>query len=114
MRSTLNDMKIQIEFMNRGIVPLGGDGAPLWGDINRILANLPPAEARAMKRKFRKEWRKVVKRHVRHGGKKGRSAVDRLGMGNPQPIRKQKNSRKASVLNGITRAVVGLPQWYCP
>jgi hypothetical protein len=37
----------------RGIVPLERN----HHDFNRILASLPPDDARAMKRKFRKLWR---------------------------------------------------------
>lgn len=39
----------------RGIVPLEPDA----GDVNRVLRDTSPQEARAAKRKFRKLWRKI-------------------------------------------------------
>ena len=54
-------MKLEI-YLERGIVPMG-DGT--HKDIDRALAQLPPAEARRLKRKFRKEWRKVARKSAR-------------------------------------------------
>lgn len=44
---------------NNGIAPLDD----VWSashDYNRILASMPPEEAKKMKRKFRKLWRKLA------------------------------------------------------
>ena len=98
MYDPIHTLKLQIEFMNRGVVPLGATGASIWHDINKVLASLPPAEAREMKRKFRKEWRRLVKREVRHGGKRGRREAREMGLGVPTPTRNQKNNRKAKVM----------------
>lgn len=44
-----------------GIVPLSF----VTDDVNKILANTPPEEARRMRRRFRKLWRKVYKQGLR-------------------------------------------------
>lgn len=96
--SSFFNLKLQIEFMNKGIVPLGAEGADCWQDINKVLAALPPAEARKMKRKFRKEWRRLVKRELNHGGKKGRQEARVTGLGLTTPTRSHKNNRKHKVM----------------
>lgn len=101
--SNITRLQLQLEYMNRGIVPLSGLGAAhSWNDINRILAELPPDEAHRMRRRFRKEWRKLVKRQLSHGGKKGRQSAREVGLGAPHPKKTQKNARK-----NIVRAAVG-------
>lgn len=103
MNGPLFNLKLQIEFMNKGIVPLGKTGAPIWNDVNKILSSLPADEARKMKRKFRKEWRKIIKRELSHGGKVGRRAAHDLGLSFPTPTRKNKNNRKQIVMQDISR-----------
>ena len=73
-----------------GIVPIEWAGH----DINKVLASLPPDEARKMRRKFRKLWRKFAKKPA-----KGRSHkyIEQLGLGAPEPTRRQKTSRKQEV-----------------
>lgn len=103
MYDQLTTLKIQIEFMNRGIVPLGPGGAPAWHDINRILADLPPEEAHRMKRKFRKLWRQAVIPQLRHGGSAGRRTARACGVGGP--ARGNKNNRKYKVYTEIRNKV---------
>lgn len=113
MHGPLFNLKLQIEFMNKGIVPLGvGElSADTWQDINRILAAMPPEEARRMKRKFRKEWRRIVKRRLDHGGRKGRREANEVGLGFPTPRRSHKNCRKQKVSfevrKSLSKALVG-------
>lgn len=104
--STLFNLKLQIEFMNKGIVPLGVPGADIWQDINRVLTAMSPAEARKMRRKFRKEWRRHVKRELSHGGKKGRRDARETGLGLNTPVRSHKNSRKQKVMFEIRKKVL--------
>jgi hypothetical protein len=99
----LTKLKIQIEFLNQGIVPVGEEGAPAWYDINRILADLPSEEARRMKRKFRKLWRRVVIPKLRHGGREGRQTARAFGVGGP--VRGNKNNRKYKVYTEIRNKV---------
>lgn len=44
------------ESFELGIIP-----ATPWDDVKRALAQLPPDEARRMRRKFRKAWKKALK-----------------------------------------------------
>jgi hypothetical protein len=101
-------LKLQIEFMNRGLVPLGMlcGGAPIHFDINKLISELSPAEARAMRRKFRKEWRRIVKQKVRRGGKEGKSTAHMLGFGLDEPKRKHKESRKQKVYHELSRKLL--------
>ena len=105
--NTFFNLKLQIEFMNKGIVPLGAEGADVWQDINKVLATLPPTEARKMKRKFRKEWRRLVKRELNHGGKKGRQEARVTGLGLATPNRSHKNSRKHKVMFDVRKKLRG-------
>ena len=73
-----------------GIVPL----EKTHHDFNRILASLPPEEARAMKRKFRKLWRKVAKAKPTKNSRLKRITT---GLGTANPTRSQKNNRKHAV-----------------
>jgi len=101
-------LKLQIEFMNRGLVPLGHHcgGAPMHFDINKIISELTPAEAQEMRRKFRKEWRRLVKRKVRHGGKEGRMQTRDLGLGAQEPTRKHKGARKQRVYTALVKKLM--------
>lgn len=101
MTDQITRMKILIEFMNRGIVPIGSTGAPTWSDVNRVLAAFPLHDARTMKRKFRKMWRKIVKNHLSHGGRRGDMIAKELGYGVATPVRKHKNARKAAVVRDV-------------
>jgi|LauGreDrversion4_2_1035121.scaffolds.fasta_scaffold75434_2 hypothetical protein len=84
-------------FMSVGIVPI--DIRRTHKDFNRYLASLPPDEARKMKRKFRKLWRKFVK------NPKGVKShyLQQLGKGAENPTRRQKQMRKVEVLRMIDK-----------
>lgn len=100
----IDGMKMMIEFLNKGVVPMGWgvpNGARLDWDMNRILSEMDPREARRMRRKFRKVWRNAVKTHVKHGGKKGSIEAKRTGLGEAQPTRKHKMCRKGIVYQAI-------------
>ncbi len=106
-------LKLQIEFLNKGVVPLAWRqevGAPAYFDINKILAEFPPDEARAMKRKFRKLWRKLVEHSLKRPGKNSRRRLHNIEHGEAIPSRKAKNFRKGEVLNAIHRKVAKAPK----
>lgn len=85
----LRKIFIETAYHTLGIVPIGWTG----NDINKVLAALPPDEARVMRRKFRKMWRKAAK-----NARKGRSkAVAQMGLGETQPTRRHKTVRKQEV-----------------
>lgn len=107
MYDEVSKLKLNIKYMERGIIPIGWscNGADLNHDFNRYLSTLPSAEARAMKRKFRKQWKKIVKASLRHGGKKGRRLereTTPTGKDTP-PTRRQRLARKSIVQNAVTR-----------
>jgi hypothetical protein len=73
-------------------------------DMRRALEQLPPEEARKLRRKFRKAWRKAMKETVsaadtprakaqREGAKKV------LGVGKHVPSRQERNARKQLVFD---------------
>lgn len=108
MYDQIYKMKVQIEFMNMGIVPLGGArglGAATHHDINKILAELPPDEARKMKRKFRKIWRQIVNRTASRGGRIGRREAAGNGLGSPTPCKNHKIRRKSTVCAAVIRKI---------
>jgi len=101
-------MKLQIEFLNKGVVPLAWRqdvGAPTHFDINKILVGFPPDEARKMKRKFRKLWRKLAEHSLKRPGKNSRRRLTSMGYGETIPSRKSKNFRKSDVLVALQRKV---------
>jgi hypothetical protein len=87
-------------FLTLGIAPIDST----IHDFNRVLATLPPDEARKMRRKFRKLWRSFAKRP-----KKGTSKayIAQLGLGEKDPTRAQKRYRKSEVLRRVNADVVG-------
>lgn len=75
-------------YTEAGIVPFSYDN--VVHDVNRMLTSMSPAEARALKRKFRKLWRNLAHR----GSEKKRR---HMGLGAPHPTRSNKKARKSFV-----------------
>ena len=97
----MNDLREAIEalvYHQLGIVPLSYDEK----DVNRILSSLPPEEAKKMRRKFRKLWRKASVIKPPSPTKRGRAYATRykeqMGYGEAQPTKKQKRNRKWGVM----------------
>lgn len=104
----IHKLKLQIEFFNQGMVPLswrGGGGSSPWFDINKILADLPPEEARQMRRKFRKAWRKIAAHDLKRAGRSARKRLSIMEAGKEIPTRRAKNARKTEVLMAFNRKV---------
>lgn len=76
-------------------------------DINRILSSLPPDEAHAMKRKFRKLWRTLVKKRLEKPRLDKMSTIKTFGLfGFIPPTRSQKLNRKRMVLNHVYQEIL--------
>lgn len=80
-------------------------------DMRVPLRQLTPEEARVVKRKFRKLWRKLARdRAARAGGKSGagkQQAVQKeYGMGKQQPSRAERLARKRLVYEQIWEQVI--------
>lgn len=100
----LDKVKMMIACLEANIVPLGHGNGGLMPDfdVNRALDQLPPDEARKMKRKFRKLWRQAARRFARVGSRKEeKKAAIELGWGNSTPEKKHKNRRKWRVFFDI-------------
>jgi hypothetical protein len=81
-------------------------------DMRRALQQLSPEEARQLKRKFRKMWRKAMRKEV--GNPKGKradvkeqAAKSRLGVGKPVPSRAERNARKQLVFDQVWAEIIG-------
>lgn len=109
----VNKLLMSTMWLTLGIAPL--EKTQL--DVNRMLASLPPEEARVMRRKFRKLWRRYAKLDM----KTAKRAVQRNAVINsmglkvdhpdfgsvPQvPTRRQKLNRKRRVANGLQREIL--------
>lgn len=95
-------LKQQLAYLDAGILPVGGpaQGVPLFFDFNKVLATFPPDEARKMRRKFRKLWRK---RLAKVEGSKLHNKLSRaMGLGETSPTKKQKQLRKNEVFHELT------------
>ena len=90
----LKKLLSDIAFNNLGIAPIDGD--KITADFNRTLDSVSPKEARKMKRKFRKLWRKYAQ-----DGKLPKRYTERLGLGSKEPTREQKKARKEEVLRRV-------------
>lgn len=75
--------------LEHGIVPIED---PTF-DMRRALATLPPEEARAIKRRFRKMWRKLAKQD--------KKAAASAGLGKDAPSRLDRTTRKRLVLEQL-------------
>ena len=101
MSDNINKIMEDVAYHSIGIVPIRDASK----DFNRILSGLPVDEARQMKRKFRKLWRKCVtdaKKSLRWG----EVYAIQLGMGTKHPTKKQKKRRKEEVKRKIIVNVV--------
>jgi hypothetical protein len=92
---------LRLLMLDKGIVPM--DGTPF--DANRTLAELPADEARAMKRKFRKLWRKAMK--AQKEGNPFRWPGPLVSNGST-PSRQQRQHRKLVVTNSLLNDVPSL------
>ena len=107
-------LRLEMEYFKRGIVPFQStiyDGASCslglypFQNVNLYLNTLPPDEARAMKRKFRKLWRKAVVEQAGDSKVLRRHAKKLYGLGMPNPEKKHKLARKSAVIRHLREVV---------
>jgi|OM-RGC.v1.028954691 hypothetical protein len=91
---TLNQMLRDAACIELGIVPLNHN---IHDGIKQRLDAMPPDEARKMKRKFRKLWRKIAKKQCRS---------ESVGLGDPDATNSQRRYRKSLVRGEIERNFV--------
>ncbi len=82
----LEKVLLQTSMFDIGIIPLEISHV----DVTRMLKQLSPNDALAMKRKFRKVWRKLAKDSKQH-------AKD-MGLGAAVPTKAQRTARKQAVI----------------
>jgi hypothetical protein len=73
-------------------------------DMRRALQQLDPEEARTLKRKFRKLWRKAMKQEIgdpksKRADVKETAAKQKYGVGKHVPSRTERNARKQLVFD---------------
>ena len=88
----MRDLLTLHTYMKLGIAPIGN----INHDYGRLMEKLPPEEARKMKRKFRKLWRRAADKH-----KLNAPYVAQIGIGNPLPTRSMKKFRKGAVAHYV-------------
>ena len=91
---TLNQMLRDAACIELGIVPLNHN---IHDGIRHRLDAMPPEEARKMKRKFRKLWRKIAKKRRLSGS---------VGLGDPNVSNRHRRHRKSLVRGEIERNFV--------
>lgn len=101
-RTNLRDVDrafIQAVMFQLGILPMEKTDL----DMRRALVQLPPEEARMLKRKFRKMWRKAMRAEVGNGSKtrstRETSAKMKYGVGKHVPSRAERTARKKLVFD---------------
>jgi hypothetical protein len=98
---------IQTVMFELGILPM--EKTTL--DMKRALSQLDPDEARQLKRKFRKMWRKAMKKEVgnpkgKNAAAKERVAKSKLGVGKHIPSRAERNARKQLVFDQVWKELI--------
>lgn len=91
---TLTKALFYAESFEAGILPVQPHE-----DATRALAQLTPLEARAAKRKFRKQWRRIMKKELREAsGKRATNYVkSRYGHTQTRPASYEARNRKLAV-----------------
>lgn len=105
-RGELRDVErtfVQVIMFEAGIVPMEKTGL----DMRRALNQLDPAEARQLRRKFRKLWRKAAARAVAQGSMGKEAAKGKLGLGKKVPSRSERNARKQLVFDELWTSLIG-------
>ena len=106
-RKNLRDVDraiITAVMFEQGIVPM--EQTTL--DMRRVLEQLPPEEARKMRRKFRKLWRRAMEAEAGPPGKdkptvRETRAKAHYGAGKVIPSRSERNARKQLVFSSLWR-----------
>lgn len=107
-RTNLRDVDralIQTVMFENGILPM--ERTTL--DMRRALDQLPPEEARVLRRKFRKLWRRAMQEEVGTGSRSvHRQAVakQRYGVGKHVPSRAERNARKQLVFDRLWKELI--------
>lgn len=94
---------VQAVMFEAGIVPMEKTGL----DMRRALNQLDPTEARQLKRRFRKLWRKAAARAVAQGSMSEDASKGKLGLGKKVPSRAERNARKQLVFDEMWNAIIG-------
>ena len=90
---------------NCGIIPMEKTDA----DMRKVLSQLPPEEATAFKRKFRKLWRKAMRMQIGNGKTKDvkeAKAKHALGVGKHAPSRAERKARKELVFDVLWDKII--------
>jgi len=109
-RENLRDVDrafIQTVMFELGILPIEKPSL----DMQRALKQLSAEEARQLKRKFRKLWRKAMKKEVgnpngKRANLKEQATKHRLGVGKPVPSRAERNARKQLVFDQVWKEMI--------
>lgn len=91
---------IQYVMLNLGILPIENPKH----DMRRGLRQLPPEEARVMKRKFRKLWRKMMRAQLNDGNHRRlqrENIKTKFGVGKRVPSRNASTARKILVFTQL-------------
>lgn len=100
---------IQAVMFEHGILPMEKTDL----DMRRALQQLPPEEARTLRRKFRKMWRKAMNATTLHGSSEKSSVsfmndrtAAKLGLGKQVPSRSERNARKKLVYDQLWKTTI--------
>lgn len=93
----IDRMLIMTTMLNMNVLPLEF----INHDMRRVLAQLPVDVARTMRRKFRKLWRREVKKDG------PRAQASHVGLGKQVPSRNERNERKRLVFEALWHDVIG-------
>lgn len=107
-REVLRDVDraiIQSVMFECGILPM----EKVTLDMRRALQQLSPDEARVLKRKFRKLWRKAMREEIGAGKLKNLredQAKQKFGVGKHAPSRAERTERKKLVFNMLWNRLI--------
>tara|TARA_Y100000310_G_scaffold31688_1_gene30038 strand:- start:1630 stop:1941 length:312 start_codon:yes stop_codon:yes gene_type:complete len=97
--TALFDILLDIQYLETGLVPDNISVSESGMTLKKRLESLSPEESRSARRKFRKLWRKEMKRQVREG--LTREELTKGKGQSPSPF--QKSARRHIVANLLKR-----------
>lgn len=96
---------IFLEYLDAGIIPVAGFDPENIQEFEKFLSSLSPQEQRVLKRKFRKIFRKIVKKNLSSKSPPSKAWIIHYGVGETQPTKRQLKARRRLVHQEILKAV---------
>jgi|TARA_R110001583_G_scaffold21333_16_gene81084 hypothetical protein len=103
----LHNTLIFLEYLDFGLIPIKGFWPENIEEFEKFMGELSPSDRRKVNRKFRKIFRKIIKRHMGFKKKPSVGWQNTYGVGAQDPTRVQLRNRRRLVHDEITNLIRG-------